>query len=125
MDARDLLHGLPPRTLSELCQVSLSTARRWRRLGRVPPAYARVLELVHHGHLGAVLPAWSGWYVKDGGLWTPEDWQVRPGEVRNIPMHTALVRELQSLVRELRWELNKPRQWELALGEPVSAIDRR
>lgn len=106
MDARDLLHGLNPKSISALCRVSIHTARRWKKSGRVPGPHARVLELLIAGHLGALGSTWSGWSVRGADLVTPEGWRVSPGEIRAIPYR-------DELVRELRRALTQPQQWEL------------
>jgi hypothetical protein len=108
MDARELLHGLSASTISDLCHVSLPTARRWKRRRQVPASHARLLELLIFGQLGALCSAWSGWRMREGKLITPEGWSVSPGEVRAIPYRLAQVSELERALRQ-------PQQWALPL----------
>lgn len=95
MDARDLLYGLPPAVIAQVAQVSLHTARRWKRRGRVPSAAYQLIDLVVNGELGALSRHWRGWTVRDGRLFTPEGWHVTPGEIRSIPVRIAHVRALE------------------------------
>lgn len=109
MDA-DLLHGLSPDFIAQVASVSLHTARRWLRAGRVPPAARALLELARHGDLGPLAPAWRGFKVDGDRLWTPHGFSVRPGEICAIPYRFAQLRALEC-------ELAQPRQWELFLRQ--------
>lgn len=47
-------YGWPADALACACGVDVSTARKWKRRGSVPPRYAKLLRLNHGGDLGAI-----------------------------------------------------------------------
>lgn len=99
-------HGLPVELLTAVTHVQPRTARRWKRLGRIPRAYARLIQLCVHGDLGTLAPAWSGFRLINGTLWTPENTRVTPGDIRAIPYRVQLLNELER-------QLAEPQQWKL------------
>ncbi len=42
---------------------------------------------------------WDGWNVTKDGIYTPEGVFFRPGEIRAIPIHRALISEYQCMER--------------------------
>lgn len=103
MDARELLAGLAVVAIAKGCSVSLDTARRWKRRGRMPAPMHRLLELTAHGELGGVAPAWAGWRLacRAGELVSPEGWRFTPGEIRALPLRYGQISGLERQVREL------------------------
>ena len=91
-------YGLPAGALAEAARVSLATAKRWKRLGRIPPQAERVISLYLQGDLGSVSHAWSGFVIRKDQLWTPHGFFLRPGELNAIPYRFA---QLRALEREL------------------------
>lgn len=87
MDLTDALHGLTPQALAELLGAHITTARRWLRARKAPRAVMAALMVLRFGDLGAICPAWQGWCVRDGLLWSPEGAGFSPGQVRAGPLH--------------------------------------
>lgn len=103
MDTRELLSGLGVMEIARSCAVSLDTARRWKRRGRLPEGMHRLLELTALGELGAIARAFAGWRLdaRAGELVSPEAWRFAPGEIRAIPFRHGQIRILEGQVREL------------------------
>jgi hypothetical protein len=106
MDARDLLYGVPAEVIAAVARVSLSTARRYKRSGRLSAAHHALLELVIAGELGAIAPAWRGFLVREDLLWTPHGFALTPGQLCAIPYRLAQLAALERAVAE-------PQQWAL------------
>lgn len=100
------LDGFPAELLARRLGVSIETARRYKRTGRMPAAMARLLELRIQGELGFMDTAWHGFRLVRGELVTPEGSTIRPGEVRALPINRQRMAELERLALE-------PRQWQL------------
>ncbi len=94
------LYGIPPARLADVCGVDLSTARRWKRRGRAPGRYARLLELAG-GELGALSIAWRGWRLVEGDLVNPEGERFAVGQVRALRLNQQLVAELERQLRRV------------------------
>lgn len=99
-------YGRPLAVLVEACNVSPDTVRRWKRLGRIPPVPARLLELVLEGELGALSAPWAGFKLSGKNIFTPDGFSVAPGEICAIPYRAAQIRALEL-------ELATPQQREL------------
>lgn len=54
------------------------------------------------------LTIWGNWTVTDCGLYTPENVEFTPGEIRSIPYLKALVAEYQTIERIRRQRQNNP-----------------
>lgn len=100
------LEGLSAATLAALVRVHIDTVRRWKRSGRLPAHVAELVQLKTRGDLGLLDPAWRGWHLLRGALWSPENEPAEPGQVRAIPYRAAQLAELERQARQ-------PRQWEL------------
>lgn len=100
MDAGELLHGVRPEFIAQVARVSLHTARRWKRRGRVPPGSRALLELAIDGELGRLARAWSGFRLHGDRLWTPHGFSVRPGEICAMPYRFAQIRALERALAE-------------------------
>lgn len=101
-----LTYGLPAQLLKQLTGVHIDTARRWKRRGRIPRHFQKLVQLGITGDLGTLHPAWNGFRLVKDQIWTPEDEPVRFGELRAIPLTRALV-------QELRRQLAEPQQLKL------------
>jgi hypothetical protein len=78
------LHGFSPRLIADLTGVSLKTAQRWKLAGHAPPIASQLTDV----------------------LWTPENYQITPGDPRAIPYRAQQLRDLQH-------EITRPRQFVL------------
>lgn len=106
MDVPDLLYGLSAEFIAQVARVSLHTARRWKQRGRVPSPARALLELRSFGDLGVVDSAWRGFVLRQGHLWTPHGFSVRPGELSALPYRFAQLAALEH-------ERTEPHQWRL------------
>lgn len=88
--------------IATLCEVDVSTARRWLRGAICPPKTA---QMILSGDLGIFDPAWAGWIVRRGKLVSPENWISTPGEVRATQMVEAQLQALRHEVKRLRYAL--------------------
>jgi hypothetical protein len=84
--------------LAEALGISLRTARRFKAAGRMPFAYAVVWAILAEGDLGIADPAFSGWRVRDGQIYSPDGVAFRPGEIAAIPIRHQ---QLAHLTRQL------------------------
>jgi hypothetical protein len=87
--------------LARVCQVDASTARKWKRAGRIPPRYLPLLTLADGADLGALASPWRGWKLLGDRLVSPEGVKFSPGEVRAIPYRQALVATLTRQVEQM------------------------
>lgn len=79
-DAR-VFGGFTRERAADFLGVSLRTVGHWET-GRVRPSYAafRLLRVLRHGEF--VDPAWDGFRLSRGLLWTPEGHSFTPGNMR-------------------------------------------
>lgn len=85
--ARFELAGLSQATAARLCGVTVRQVKRWEAgQARTPPAALALVRLVGGGDLGQVSPAWCGWRLVRGQLFSPENVGFAPGEVRALPL---------------------------------------
>lgn len=94
-------YGLPAASLAEACGVDVSTARKWKKRGAVPPRYARLIALAFGADLGAITLTWSAWSLRDGRLTSPEGDAYSPGEVRSIGLRLQQLAELERQLRRV------------------------
>lgn len=99
-------YGLSARLLADVTGMSLDTTTRWKRTGRIPAAHHTLIQLRTTGDLGSLSADWRGWRLAGHRLWTPEDAELRPGDIRAIPYQLDLLRELQR-------QLARPQQYGL------------
>jgi len=95
----DSLYGIGAEELVAITGAHLSTARRWKRLRRLPRWLQRIVSLCIFGDLGQIHRSWSGWKLRDGYLVSPEGWRFTFGEIRAIPFMHAQIRTYQRLQR--------------------------
>lgn len=96
LDPKDILFGLSIKHIADVCGVDLTTARRWKRGAICPPQTALALL---SGDLGFFDPAWQGWVLRKGCLWSPEGWGIRMSDVLASRLHEA---QLAAWRREVR-----------------------
>lgn len=117
-------HGLSSEQLAELTGVHVTTARRWMREKGAPAAICRALAVLRFGRLAALDPQWSGWIIRDGRLWSPENDDWSPGEVRAGRVASQASRagyaELQAAERALQRRHMAEAE---ALGDLLAALD--
>ena len=64
------------------------------------------MESPGHEDLGSLAPAWRGFRLIDGTLWTPENQRLTPGDLRAIPYRAQQIKDYER-------ELARPRQFVL------------
>lgn len=94
-------YGIPAAELAQVCRVDISTARRWKRAGRIPRRHHHLIALARGHNLWALDATWTGWTFHDGMLWTPENQPVRPGDIRAMPYQEARIAELKRQIERL------------------------
>jgi hypothetical protein len=102
MNSADLLAGVTAETLAEKTGVDLTTARRWKRTGRVPAPARRLLALHIQGDLGALSPLWEHWALRDGRLYGPDGFAFEAREILSLPF---LQRQVTASQARLRWSV--------------------
>lgn len=85
-----------------MCEVDITTARRWKRGAVCPPpgAVARF-----KGDMGFLDPVWSGWILKNGNLISPESWEMTMGDVMASRLHEAQLAAWRHEVTKVKAEL--------------------
>lgn len=99
LDPKDILFGLHVKEIARICQVDLTTARRWKRGAICPPQSA--LSLLS-GDLGFFDPDWRGWKLRRGCLYSPEGWEIRMSDVLASRLHEAQLREWRLQVQIMK-----------------------
>lgn len=87
--------------LARACGVDLSTARRWKRLGLIPPRYVRLVQLADGADLGSLSAAWCGWRLFRDELVNPEGERFAVNQVRALRLHQQLAAELERQLRRV------------------------
>jgi len=90
-------YGLPVRLLADITGVHIDTARRWKRRGYIPGAHGQLVALRTSGDLGVLSKRWAGFKLIRDQLYTPDGWDVRPGEIRSIPLRIQQLRVYEQL----------------------------
>lgn len=90
------------RELAQICGVSVSTARLWRRTGKAPGVVVIMLELLHHGPLEMISCEWADWAIRKGKLCNKDGHEYTPGEVWAIPILYQRIAALEASNRQLR-----------------------
>ena len=92
------LYGLSSSYLAQLCQVDLSTARRWKRGAICPPKTA--LMIVRRD-LGCFSDYWSGWTINGEDLVSPYGWTVNRNDALVVPLMHSQIAALRAKVADL------------------------
>lgn len=92
---------VPDDWLRDVAGVHRTTAARWRAAQRLPRAVSLLVRTMHHGELELVHDTWRGFRLdrRDGTLWTPEDYPLKPGDLLAIKYRAAQLRELELALR--------------------------
>ena len=53
-------------------------------------------------------PAFEGWFIGHGAIWTPDNWKIEPGELMSLPYLYALIAEQKKERRETPGLLETP-----------------
>ena len=77
-EARDVLRE-KAEVIAEIAGVDISTVRRWKRTGKVPPPIGKLLTILIRGDISSL--GFYGWRILNGELISPEGWTYGPGEV--------------------------------------------
>lgn len=93
------LQGLSVKEIARVARVDPTTARRWRRGAVAVPAG---ILLLLSGDLGCFDPAWSGWKIQHGVLWSPEGWDATPGQILATRLHEIQLAAWRTENRNLR-----------------------
>lgn len=79
--------------LATITTTSVRTARRWKREGLAPRWVIRLLNVLLRGELAEISPAWDGWTLREGKLYSPEGSAFTPNEIRALPLRLQEMRE--------------------------------
>lgn len=99
LDPKDVLFGIPVKEIARICQVDITTARRWKRGAICPPQSALSLLAAD---LGFFDPEWRGWKLRRGCLYSPEGWEIRMSDVLASRLHEAQLREWRLQVQIMK-----------------------
>jgi hypothetical protein len=102
LDPKDTLSGFPAKEIARICDVDLTTARRWKRGAICPPQSALMMIC---GDLGFVDPAWRGWVLRRGHLISPEGWEISMHAVLATQLQQAQIAAYQSENRALKAQI--------------------
>jgi hypothetical protein len=87
--------GTSAKEIAETCGVPARAARRWIARGSMPRTAWITWRIVRYGDLGVISPQWKNWRVIGDKLYTPENWDFRPGEVLAMPIQEQQIRDLK------------------------------
>lgn len=106
LDPKDVFYGLPIKEIARICEVDITTARRWKRGAICPPQYVLLyLQAKVSGDLSFLDPAWRGWKLLKGHLYSPESWCISMSDVLASRLHEAQLAAWRIEVRKLREQL--------------------
>lgn len=100
LDLRFALARLSREQAARLLGVTPRTVRRWETGEIAAPRSAWLALRLLAGDLGAMDASWSGWYLRQGGLWPP-------GLRRSVPISAGDVAALPYLL-QLQSEVLRP-----------------
>lgn len=105
-DPKDLLYAIPIKQIAQLCRVDITTARRWKRGAICPPEYIlQYIKAKVEGDLSFLDPAWAGWIMRDGHLYSPEGWRISMSDVLASRLHEAQLAAWRREVRLMKAEV--------------------
>src|SRR6266850_1688405 len=93
------LYGIPVSEIARICQVDLSTARRWKRGAKCPPKSALMLLA---RDLGCFSPFWRGWTVNGEDLVSPDGWCVNRNDALCVPIMHGQISALRAEIAKLK-----------------------
>lgn len=94
--------GISIKEIARVCEVDITTARRWKRGAICPPAGAVAR---FKGDLGFLDPQWAGWILRGGSLVSPESWVVTMHDVLATPLMRSQIAVYQVENRGLKRDL--------------------
>jgi len=100
------LYGISAELLTEIANVPIEKARRWKRAGKVPARVQAIVQLRLSTDLGVLDPASRGYVIRNGLLWTPENDSLTPAQIRAAPWWRGLAKIYEE-------KLKQPQQYEL------------
>lgn len=92
-------YGFNISEIARICQVDITTARRWKRGARCPPKSALLLI---QADLGCFDQVWRGWRLYKGDLISPEGWQISKGDVISSPLLRQQLAAFKTELKRLR-----------------------
>lgn len=100
------LSEISVKDLVAICHIDITTARRWRKGSNLPPSY--MLDFINakkFGDMGFLDPAWRGWRLIRGCLYSPESWEMTMSDVLASRLHEAQLAAWRNEVAKMRAEL--------------------
>jgi hypothetical protein len=88
--------------LAKVLGIGVRTARRFKACGEMPFALVVMWAVLAEGDLGIADPAFQGWRLRHGQLFSPEGTAFRPGEIASIPLRMQQVSSMQKALSEPR-----------------------
>lgn len=110
--------GISAEKIAGWTGVHITTARRWKRGESPPKAALEIIQIRDTGELGVVDKAWAGWRLIDGMLYSPEQMEFTPADVRAGPFWRQLARSYQ-----VRQRLPQQSDWVANEWAPAKAIE--
>ena len=113
------VYGIPAKELARICQVDLSTARRWKRGAICPPKTAL---MILSRDLGCFDEEWRGWTIRGEDLVSPDGWCVNRNDALIVPLQHGQIAALRAEIAALREQAEQledqptPDSWEIATG---------
>lgn len=117
--------------IPRLCAITgchRTTVLRWLQKRALPPAAARLLELVLSGRLQRIHAAWDGWRLDPltGELVTPTGARLQAPDIISLPLRyqeiAALRRRLAELADVQAVDLEARREWSDARDRLLGAL---
>jgi hypothetical protein len=99
------LYGIPINEIARICRVSVKTATRWKNGTTCPPKSACLLLT---GDLGCLDPAWEGWRVNKGILYSREGWEITKNDVLAMPLIRAQLEAYKAAERQVLTMAEQP-----------------
>lgn len=107
LDPKDILFRWEVKDIARICEVDVTTARRWKRGAQRPPEWALYLL---EGDLGFFDPKWRGWRLIRGDLVSPENWIITLGDVLAQRLVAAQISAYQTENRHLKAQIEELRR---------------
>lgn len=114
----DILYGIPVKEIARICQVDITTARRWKSGAKGPPQSALMLL---SGDLGHLSPFWRRWKIRGEALITPDGFEVSRGDVLSVELLQAQISAWRSEALGLRKQIAEMQYEEQPLPDSPAA----
>lgn len=116
------LYGWSVNDLVRICQVDISTARRWKRGAFCPPKTALMMLA---RDLGCFSDYWHGWTINGEDIVSPEGWTINRNHALTVPLMHGQISALRQKIALLEKQLKdaggiRDMEWELhvSVGPP-------